>query len=59
MIIVIIGILDRNYNIVAKYKYNSWGVNIKITDGIGNDVQNNLNHIANIKIGRASCRERV
>ena len=44
----IIGILDSNYNIVAKYKYNSWGVNIKITDGIGNDVQNNLNHIANI-----------
>ena len=44
----IIGILDSNYNIVAKYKYNSWGVNIKITDGIGNDIQNNLNHIANI-----------
>ncbi len=44
----IIGILDNNYNIVAKYKYNSWGINIKITDGIGNNVQNNLNHIANI-----------
>lgn len=44
----IIGILDSSYNVVAKYKYNAWGVNTKITDNLGNDVQNNLNHIANI-----------
>lgn len=44
----IIGILDSSYNVVAKYKYNSWGVNTKITDNLGNDVSSNLNHIANI-----------
>ena len=44
----IIGILDSNYNVVAKYKYNSWGVNIKIIDEFDNDVSDNLNHIANI-----------
>ena len=44
----IIGILDNNYNTVAKYTYDSWGNIISITDGNGNDVSNNTNHIANI-----------
>ncbi len=44
----IIGILDSNYNIVANYAYDSWGNIISITDGNGNDVSSDLNHIANI-----------
>ena len=44
----IIGILDSNYNIVAKYTYDSWGKIISITDENGIDVSNNNSHIANI-----------
>lgn len=44
----IIGILDNEYNVVAKYKYDSWGNIISITDGNDNDVSNNNTHIANI-----------
>lgn len=44
----IIGILDSNLNIVANYKYDSWGKIISITDGTGTDVSENHNHIANI-----------
>ncbi|MCI5552530.1 MAG: DNRLRE domain-containing protein [Tenericutes bacterium] len=44
----IIGILDSNYNIIAKYTYDSWGTAISIADGNGNDVSNDLTHIANI-----------
>ena len=44
----IIGILDSNNNVVAKYTYGSYGEHLSITDGIGNDVSNNNEHIANI-----------
>ena len=44
----IIGILDSNYNTIAKYVYDSWGTIISITDGNGNDISNDTNHIANI-----------
>lgn len=44
----IIEILDNNYNIVAKYNYDSWGNIISITDENNNDVSNNYEHIANI-----------
>lgn len=44
----IVGILDSNYNIIAKYIYDSCGNIISITDGNGNDVVNDLTHIANI-----------
>lgn len=44
----IIGILDSNYNIVSKYKYDSWGNIVSITDENDNDISNNNEHIANI-----------
>ena len=44
----IIGILDSNYNVVAKYDYDSWGNIIKITNGNDVDVSNDMTHIANI-----------
>ena len=44
----IIGILDSNYNVVARYKYDSWGNIISVTDENNNDVSNNNEHIANI-----------
>ena len=44
----IIGIIDSNNNIIANYKYDSWGNIISITDNNGNDISNNTNHIANI-----------
>lgn len=44
----IIKILDNNYNIVGIYNYDSWGNIMSITDKDGNDVSNNLEHIANI-----------
>lgn len=44
----IIGILDSNYNIIAKYKYDSWGNILSITDETDNDISNNSTHIANI-----------
>ncbi len=44
----IVGILDSSYNIVAQYRYDAWGKIISITDGSGNDVSVNNNHIANI-----------
>lgn len=44
----IIGILDANLNMVAKYKYDSWGKIIAITNGQGIDVSEDNNHIANI-----------
>ena len=48
----IIGILDSNYNIVAKYEYDSFGNIINITDENNNDISNDLNHIANINLFR-------
>ena len=44
----IIKILDNSYNIVGIYNYDSWGNIMYITDKDGNDVSNNLEHIANI-----------
>ena len=44
----VIGIVDSNNNIIAKYVYDSWGNILSIKDGNNNDVSNNLNHIANI-----------
>lgn len=44
----IIGILDNEYNVVAKYTYDSWGNIISITDENNNDVSENNTHIANI-----------
>lgn len=44
----IIGILDSNNNVVAKYTYGSYGQHLSITDGIGNDISNDNEHIANI-----------
>lgn len=44
----IIGILDSNCTLVAKYKYDAWGKVISITDENDNDVSNNIDHIANI-----------
>lgn len=44
----IVGILDNNYNLVAKYKYDAWGKIMTITDMNGNDVLGNNTHIANI-----------
>lgn len=44
----IIGILDSDYNVVANYKYDSWGKILSITDGTGEDVSENSSHIANI-----------
>lgn len=44
----IIGILDKNYNIVARYEYDSWG-NIKsIKNEIAQDISEVADHIANI-----------
>ncbi len=51
----IIGILDNNCNLVANYKYDSWGKIISITDGEGMDVSNNSLHIANINPFRYRC----
>lgn len=44
----IIGILDSNYNVVARYKYDFWGNIISITDENDNDISNNNEHIGNI-----------
>jgi len=44
----IIGIMDENYNVIARYSYDSWGDIISIKDGAGNDISNNNSHIANI-----------
>ena len=44
----ITAITDANGNIVAKYTYDEWGKPLSITDGNGNDVSANENHIANI-----------
>lgn len=44
----IIGIIDSNYNIVAKYYYDSLGNVISILDKDNNDISNNYNNVANI-----------
>ena len=40
----IIGILDSNCNLIVKYRYDSWGNIISITDNNGNNIVDN-NHI--------------
>lgn len=44
----VVGLLDENYNLVASYKYDSFGKIIAIEDGSQNDISNNPNHIASI-----------
>ncbi len=44
----IIGIINSSGTVVANYTYDSWGNHISITDGNGNNVASNPNHIANI-----------
>ena len=44
----IIGILNSEYNLVAKYRYDSWGKIISITDSNNNDLSNDTTNIANI-----------
>ena len=44
----IIGITDKTGAFVARYTYDEWGVITSITDGNGNDVSGNPNHIANL-----------
>lgn len=44
----IVGLLDSNYNIVAKYYYDSFGNILSIKNGNGVDVSKEHSHIANI-----------
>ena len=44
----IVGIRNASGTLVAQYAYDAWGKHIRITDGSGNDVSDNPNHMANI-----------
>ena len=44
----ITAIRNASGTLVAQYEYDAWGKHIRITDGSGNDVSDNPNHIANI-----------
>ena len=44
----ITAIRNASGTLVAQYEYDAWGKHISITDGSGNDVSDNPNHIANI-----------
>lgn len=44
----IVSIMDTNNNILASYKYDSWGKILAIYDSEGIDVTNNISHIGNI-----------
>ena len=44
----ITGIVNEQGNLVARYEYDSWGKIISVVDALGNDISNNLTHIANI-----------
>ena len=44
----IIGIVDSNNDVIAKYVYDAWGNILSIKDENDNDVSNNLSHMANI-----------
>ena len=44
----VIGLLDGNLNKVVRYEYDAWGVHLAILDGEGNDISEDLTHIANI-----------
>lgn len=41
----VIGLFDSNGNIVARYRYDSWGNLLKITDGAGNDKTNDTTFV--------------
>lgn len=43
----IVGILNSNYTIIARYTYDAWGNILSIVDNNGNDISNS-EHIANI-----------
>jgi len=44
----VVGILDKCYQPLANYIYNSWGKLVSITDQNNNDVTQDLTHIGNI-----------
>ena len=44
----IIGIYDSSGNELVKYKYDSWGNIVKISNSQGNDISNDSNNIGNI-----------
>ena len=44
----VVELFDASARSVAKYAYDAWGNPVSITDGNGNDVSGNPNHIANI-----------
>ena len=44
----VVGIRNASGTLVAQYVYDAWGNHRQITDGSGNDVSDNPNHIANI-----------
>ena len=44
----ITAIRNASGTLVAQYEYDAWGNHRQITDGSGNDVSDNPNHIANI-----------
>ena len=43
-----IALYDNAGNVHARYTYDAWGKPLSITDGSGNDVSGNPNHMANI-----------
>ena len=44
----VIGLLDDNFNVVARYEYDSFGKILSIKDAAGNNIDSASNHIANI-----------
>lgn len=44
----IIGILNSNYEVIARYEYDSWGNILSIKDENNNDISSDSNNIANI-----------
>ena len=44
----VVGIRNASGTLVAQYVYDAWGNHRQITNGSGNDVSDNPNHIANI-----------
>ena len=44
----VVGIRNASGTLVAQNVYDAWGNHRQITDGSGNDVSDNPNHIANI-----------
>ncbi|MBQ2866168.1 MAG: hypothetical protein IJE90_06615 [Clostridia bacterium] len=44
----VIGIVDRNATVVARYTYDAWGKVVSVTDENGTDISYDTFHIANI-----------